>query len=113
MILPDEQLLIPVLHAIPEQIRRINVTMGYPLAGTPIASLMEYILALQKNVRYVDGKPLFYFRDVLPILNHRYIYSTSNQVISDLIRDITENNRVYIGYSELNKNELLSILLFR
>ncbi|MBP7487048.1 MAG: PD-(D/E)XK nuclease family protein [Parabacteroides sp.] len=110
VILPDEQLLIPVLHAIPEQIRRINVTMGYPLAGTPVASLMEYILALQKNVRYVDGKPLFYFRDVLPILNHRYIYSTSNQVISDLIRDITENNRVYIGYSELNKNELLSIL---
>ena len=46
IILPDEHLLIPVLNAIPEQIRRINVTMGYPLAGTPVASLMEYILAL-------------------------------------------------------------------
>lgn len=32
VILPDEHLLIPVLNAIPEQIRRINVTMGYPLA---------------------------------------------------------------------------------
>lgn len=51
VILPDEHLLIPVLNAIPEQIRRINVTMGYPLAGTPVASLIEYILALQKNVR--------------------------------------------------------------
>ena len=31
VILPDEHLVIPVLNAIPEQIRRINVTMGYPL----------------------------------------------------------------------------------
>ena len=61
VILPDEHLLIPVLNAIPEQIRRINVTMGYPLAGTPVASLIEYILALQKNVRYIDRNPLFYF----------------------------------------------------
>ena len=75
VILPDEHLLIPVLNAIPEQIRRINVTMGYPLAGTPVASLIEYILALQKNVRYIDRNPLFYFRDVLPVLNHRYILS--------------------------------------
>lgn len=110
VILPDEQLLIPVLHAIPEQISRINVTMGYPLAGTPVASLMEYILALQKNVRHVDGCPLFYFRDVLPILNHRYIYTTSPEVISELVRNITENNRVYIEYKELSKSELLAIL---
>ena len=48
VILPDEHLLIPVLNAIPEQIKRINVTMGYPLAGTPVASLMEYILACKR-----------------------------------------------------------------
>ena len=49
VILPDEHLLIPVLNAIPEQIRRINVTMGYPLAGTPVASLIEYILACRRT----------------------------------------------------------------
>lgn len=110
VILPDEHLLIPVLNAIPEQIRRINVTMGYPLAGTPVASLMEYILALQKNVRYVDRQPVFYFRDVLPILNHRYIMTTSPDVISGLVKDISENNKIYISYADLNKTALLSIL---
>ena len=92
VILPDEHLLIPVLNAIPEQIKRINVTMGYPLAGTPVASLMEYILALQKNIRYVERRPVFYFRDVLPILNHRYISTTSPEMVSNLVKDISENN---------------------
>lgn len=110
VILPDEHLLIPVLNAIPEQIRRINVTMGYPLAGTPVASLIEYILALQKNVRYIDRNPLFYFRDVLPVLNHRYILSTSPEIISSLVKEITENNKIYISHTELEKTPLLGIL---
>lgn len=110
VILPDEHLLIPVLNAIPEQIRRINVTMGYPLAGTPVASLIEYILALQKNVRYIDRNPLFYFRDVLSVLNHRYILSTSPEIISSLVKEITENNKIYISHTELGKTPLLEIL---
>lgn len=110
IILPDENLLIPVLNAIPEQIRRINVTMGYPLAGTPVASLMEYILALQKNVRYVDGRPAFYFRDVLPVLNHRYVTTINPDIITVLVKDITENNKIYIYQEELNKTHLLNIL---
>lgn len=110
VILPDEHLLIPVLNAIPEQIRRINVTMGYPLAGTPVASLIEYILALQKNVRYVDRNPLFYFRDVLPVLNHRYVLSTSPEIVSSLVKEITENNKIYISHTELEKTPLLEIL---
>lgn len=110
VILPDEHLLIPVLNAIPEQIRRINVTMGYPLAGTPVASLIEYILVLQKNVRYIDRNPLFYFRDVLPVLNHRYILSTSPEIISSLVKEITENNKIYISHTELGKTPLLEIL---
>ena len=84
VILPDEHLLIPVLNAIPEQIRRINVTMGYPLAGTPVASLIEYILALQKNVRYID--PVSYthlgrYRDVVDeYYNYMNEYPEGNYV---------------------------------
>lgn len=110
VILPDEHLLLPVLNAIPEQIRRINVTMGYPLAGTPIASLMEYVLNLQRNVRYIDRRSLFYFRDVLPVLNHRYITSSDPEIIASLIKDISENNKIYISEDELARSPLLRIL---
>ena len=76
----------------------------------PVASLIEYILALQKNVRYIDRNPLFYFRDVLPVLNHRYILSTSPEIISSLVKEITENNKIYISHTELGKTPLLEIL---
>lgn len=110
VILPDEQLLIPVLNAIPERIRRINVTMGYPLSATPIASLVEYVLALQKNLRYVDAQPAFYFRDVLPILNHRYVMSTAAGQIGEVVKDISENNRIYIPSGSLTQTPLLTVL---
>ncbi len=34
VVLPDETLLIPLLHSLPEQIDKINVTMGYPMRAT-------------------------------------------------------------------------------
>ena len=107
VILPDEHLLLPVLNAIPESIKRINVTMGYPLVGTPVAALIEYIMELQKKVRYKDGNPLFYYRDVLPILNHRYILSTAPEQIMALVKDITERNLIYISPSDLKVTPLL------
>ncbi len=110
IILPDEHLLIPVLHAIPEHIKKINVTMGYPLVGTPVASLIDYILALQKNIRYIDRLPRFYYRDVLPILNHPYIISTNKEVISTLIKDITNYNKIFIDAADLDKSTLLGFI---
>ncbi|MDR1556922.1 MAG: PD-(D/E)XK nuclease family protein [Tannerellaceae bacterium] len=110
VILPDEHLLIPVLNSIPESIRRINVTMGYPLAGAPIASLVEYILALHTNLRYTDGRPTFYFRDVLPVLNHRYIVAGAPELIPDLIKDIRQNNRINIEAAALQQTPFLRTL---
>lgn len=110
VILPDEHLLMPVLNAIPEEIRRINITMGYPLTGTPIASLFDYILSLHKNIRHSGSEVAFYFRDVLPILNHRYILATDNSAIQQILKDITTNNRIYISSQELGQTDLLRML---
>lgn len=110
IVLPDENLLVPVLNSIPSAIRQINVTMGYPLAGTPVSALMEYILTMQKNVRYVDRTPTFYFRDVLPVLNHRYVISTNPEIVGNLIKEITDYNKIYVTFDELNRSPLLKIL---
>ena len=110
VVLPDERMLIPVLNSIPEEINAINVTMGYPLAGTPIATLMDSVLMLQKNVRYSDGRASFYFRDVLPVLNHQYIYTAYPTEVADLQKEIIKNNRVYIRHEELAKAPLLEVL---
>lgn len=47
VVLPDEQLLIPLLHAFPDSVSKINVTMGYPLRATslymPVAYPEQYL----------------------------------------------------------------------
>ena len=110
IVLPDEQLLIPVLHSIPNEITHINVTLGYSLSGTPIASLMESIPDLQKKIRRIDDQALFYHREVLSILNHRYVASACPDEIAALIDEITTHNRIFISPSDLNRSPLLGLI---
>lgn len=107
VVLPDENLLLPALYAIPENIDPINVTMGYSLKSTPIAGLMEHIYELQRNIRYENGEPCFYFRAVIPILSHRYVSSFDSETSSGILSKIKNQNMVYVPVSELKGNSLL------
>ena len=50
VILCNEALMQPVLHAIPESANEVNVTMGFPIADTPIYGIIMALLKLQ-----IDG----------------------------------------------------------
>jgi len=58
VVLPDTGRLMPVLHHLPDV--PVNVSMGYPLARTPTAQLLETIMALQEG-RSESG---YYWRDM-------------------------------------------------
>ena len=49
VILADQNLLIPVLNAIPETYLSLNVSMGYPLAKTPVSQLIKEYFALCRH----------------------------------------------------------------
>ncbi|WP_243345385.1 PD-(D/E)XK nuclease family protein [Parabacteroides sp. FAFU027] len=108
IVLPDEQLLLPTLYAIPESISTINVTMGYPLASSPIAGLMEHLFAMQENWRMVRKQPAFYYRFLLPVLNHRYITNLAPEACEKIYQNILSFNRIFIETSDFEKNPLLS-----
>jgi hypothetical protein len=110
IVLPDEHLLVPLLNSVPEEIKHINITLGYPLSNTPVAAFMELILALQKNVRMAEGQLVFYYRDVLSVLNHQYILSFCHEDAQVLIKDITDHNKIYVAVPELSRTPLLSLI---
>jgi ATP-dependent helicase/nuclease subunit B len=43
IILPDETLLLPVLHSIPDEVPNYNVTMGLSFKGTPLYNLIDLL----------------------------------------------------------------------
>ena len=101
VVLPEEKFLLPLLHSLPETIENVNVTMGYPLSFTPLAGLIDNIFELQRNARRADA--LFYYKNVLAILNHPYLKQDS----LGLIQNITAQKRFYIAEGELQETGLL------
>jgi CRISPR/Cas system-associated exonuclease Cas4 (RecB family) len=110
VVLPEEKFLLPLLYSLPKEIEYVNITMGYPLSFTPLAGLIDYIIELQKNVRKTENGDLFYYKDVLSILNHQYIFGSNETEIKKLITEINSKNRFYISESELGKTELLKAI---
>jgi hypothetical protein len=107
IILADEELLIPVLHALPENLDTINVTMGFPVKAAPVFSLIEHLITLQRNTRAgKNGINRFYHPDVLAVLQHQYILMREPTDARDMVREIHEKNRIYISTQDLEKNDL-------
>lgn len=95
VVLPDEKLLLPVLYSIPDEIEKINVTMGFPFGETPLYSLIELLIGLQENYIYEKGKYKFHYSSVEKILLHPYIKFQNTSVIYDLLNEIKKKNIVY------------------
>lgn len=108
IILPQENLMIPVLKSLPEIESGVNVTIGYPLKETPAYGLAELLIRLQINTRVSNEDEIrFYHRDVIAILNHPYIRFCEPEASARLLKSIKENNQIYPTSSLLSKSLLL------
>jgi Fe-S-cluster formation regulator IscX/YfhJ len=110
VVLPDENLLVPLLHAIPEQIRKVNVTMGYPMNVTPVSGLIEHIFDLQKRLHVSGEKTAFYFQSVMNIINHQYITLLAENEVKAISSKMIRYNWVYVNADELTASQLLSTI---
>ena len=104
VVLCDEELLLPVLNAIPENIEKVNVTMGYPLKMTPVFSLITQLVALQKNVRKTAEGTAFYNKDVLNLLSHQLVIDFDPMTSKNLSDKILSDNMIYLPGKELQIN---------
>ena len=50
-VLPDEALLLPLLNSIPPSYDNINVTMGYPMSGSAVYTLLDALGSMQMRLR--------------------------------------------------------------
>ena len=104
VILPDENLLMPLLNSIPDNIEHINVTMGYGLHNSSTASLMDMMAALQINHRDKRG---FYHKDVTAILNHPFIREACPESSQTINKDLVAKNMIYVDPSVFAADDLL------
>jgi hypothetical protein len=110
VVLPDENLLIPVLNSLPERIRDINVTMGYPMSGSSLSALMDDVAALQMHLREKDGQWFFYHKQVWSIFSNSIFKTIAGEEGLAKAAAVRKQARYYIPQSELAGLPLFDIL---
>ncbi|MEO8511950.1 MAG: PD-(D/E)XK nuclease family protein [Ignavibacteria bacterium] len=105
IILPDDSLLMPVLRSIPENIKAINITMGYSFKNSLLYSLIEALKDLNLNSRGNGKSKEFYHKDIIAVLLHPYIREAAPKIINDAVNAINKRNIIYAS-SKYLKNIL-------
>lgn len=88
VVLPDEQLLIPMLHSIPANIADVNVTMGFPLRHAPVSALMSNIVLMQSKAQTLHGHRSYYFEHVFSVMSHPLLRSISPTACQGVVDEI-------------------------
>jgi len=113
IILPDEQLLFPVLHQLPEVITKLNVTMGYPMRNAPIYAFLDAVLDLQRYAKSKEGVVTFYHKPVLDLLAYAYLQSADAAWASEAAHKIQNENWVDVPQELVSKENTLFALVFQ
>ena len=106
VVLCNEGLLLPVLHSIPDCVKNINVTMGFPLLQTPICGLINALADLQIR-GYQKNDNRFTYETVVPVLQHPYIQQLSSQA-HEVLEKLVKNNRFFPTLAELQADDFLT-----
>ncbi len=116
LILCDEGLLIPMLQAIPGNVKLFNITMGYPLSLTPAYTLIEHLLILHLHASERNktlNRPTdeisgihFYFRELLQVIRHPYVIRAAKHYapsFEGIDQKIMASGRVFLSLEQLEQ----------
>ncbi|MEM6643107.1 MAG: hypothetical protein AAF616_09025, partial [Bacteroidota bacterium] len=105
VILPQDYMLFPMLNALPSEVKKLNITMGYPLKDTPLYGLLEACLELQEQATLSPKNGIsFYHKQVLDILGHPYLYQEED-TLGSLLKDIKKKNQIRVFQEEILKTD--------
>lgn len=116
IVLSEENLLIPILHSLPESVGSLNITMGYAAKNNPIQLLIANLFKMHHNaISRGENSYVFYYKEVLQVLSNPIIESYVNA--TKLIEIIKRNNYTFISLQKIlllqeNPNSLF-LLLFQ
>lgn len=102
VVLPDENLLMPFLYSIPEQLNAVNLTMGYPLRFTSVMSFVYHLRRVRNSSRISNGEIAFFHSDLRILLTHPFIHSLiGSKTVSEIKGFIGHHHKITVPLSEL------------
>ena len=109
-VLPDETLLLPLLNSLPEDRDSVNVTMGYPMAGSAIYTLLDAIGGMQLKMRKKADGWYLYHRQVREIFSSGLVKKLATPEEADIIRKVKAAAKYYIPVGDVQGGPLLDLI---
>jgi len=99
-VLPDENLLLPLLNSIPPEHDNVNVTMGYPMSGSAVFTLLDALGQMQLKMRRRGDVWYFYHRQVREVFSSGLLRELLSDGEADVVRQIKADAKYYIPQSD-------------
>lgn len=103
IVLPDESLFIPMIHAVPPGITALNVTMGFPLKSTSISSLMSAIVALHLRASRSREEWSYFYEDLRSVLTHPLLQAIDPDGCNALLRLMLDRRLYMVPVSKITE----------
>ena len=110
IVLPDEGLLVPVLNSIPEEICDINVTMGLPMKGSLLYSLMSQIASIQLHTMQRGGQWYFYHKQVWDLFSNELFRKAADLQTQEIVAKVKSEAKYYISHEELQGTKVMDVI---
>lgn len=108
-VLPDESLLVPLLHSLPPQQEAVNVTMGYPLSGSAVYAVLKALSQLQLQMRRHGDRWYFYHRSVREVFSCSLFRQVLTPEETETVRRVTAEAKYYIPPEDLRGGPALEL----
>ncbi|WP_442787360.1 PD-(D/E)XK nuclease family protein [Flavobacterium suncheonense] len=100
LVLGEENVLLPVLYALPDSVDSLNITMGFSSKNNPAQILIGKLFKLHMNaLQRSESSYTFYYKEVLDVLTNPLVEPYSNA--SKVIRLINQNNITFLSQKKL------------
>jgi len=114
VVLSEENLLIPVLYALPNTVASLNVTMNYDSKSNPVQLFFGKLFKMHINALNRGGKkPSFYHKEVIDVLSHPLIESLAET--REIVHQINKRNLTFFDFEKLDfvstDNEILQLII--
>lgn len=108
LVLCDENLLTSVIQTLPDFIKDVNITMGYPFRASVVYSLVSSIADIDKNSSSdVEGNSVFYYKHVLSLLGHPMMQLMTNDSFDKYYRQSHTQRQIYLKTSDFVDSQFL------
>lgn len=101
IVLPDENLFVPLSGSFDVGNNKTNITLGFPLKKSLTATLLSLVAKLHRQSRKIQGEWNYYIEDIKELLSHPFFKLDVINHTQSLLKELGKEHPFYVQSNQL------------